>query len=240
MDVNAAVFFASYTDNAETPVRSASQTNDIRRDVSSITPNISIFFLISNVCSACFLCIWNVTCCPHHFSVLNCHVWNRCTSKVFFLWIWRSVGASGRSLFENTAGIKNGRKLLVFLPRPELIHSLHIELNLFLPVLLSLFMAKTMWLSMDVAWERRANSNFHLPTKECVFFCSSRLRNVELEGWNEIGSLLVSHSLRTVLAVLTWKFIHSIAITLKCTLHIILLKLLVSVTLHKNNQGRYY
>ena len=50
----------------------------------------------------------------------------------------------------------------------------------------------------------------------------------------------MSHSLRKALAVLTWKFIDSIAITLKYTLHIILLILLVSVTLHKNNQGKYY
>ena len=38
-------FFASYTDNVDTPVRSVSQTNDILRDVFNIAPNISIFFL---------------------------------------------------------------------------------------------------------------------------------------------------------------------------------------------------
>jgi len=42
------------------------------------------------------------------------------------------------------------------------------------------------------------------------------------------------------LAVLTWKFIHCIARTLKCTLYRILLKLVVSVTVHKKNQGKYY
>jgi hypothetical protein len=41
------------------------------------------------------------------------------------------VGASGRSLFENIAGIKNSRKLFVSLPRPELFRSLRIELNVF-------------------------------------------------------------------------------------------------------------
>jgi hypothetical protein len=70
-------FFASYTDNIDTTFRSASQTNDILRDVSNITPTISGYFLVINVCSAYFLHVWNVTCSPYSFSVLNCHVWNR-------------------------------------------------------------------------------------------------------------------------------------------------------------------
>ena len=196
------------------------------------------------MCSACFLRVWNVTCCPHPFSVLNCHVWNKCTSKVFFFFsrgfggVWEQVLVACLKTLQELRTAANFSSSY----RNRNWSSLHIELNVFLPVLLSLIMAKTLWLSFDVlASERRANSNFHLPAEECVFFfCSSRLRNVELEGWNEIGSVLVSHSSRTVLAVLTWKFIHSIAITLKCTLHLILLILLLSVTLHKNNQGKYY
>lgn len=35
------------------------------------------------------------------------------------------MGASARSLFENIAGIKNSRKLFVFLPKPELVQSPH-------------------------------------------------------------------------------------------------------------------
>jgi len=46
--------------------------------------------------------------------------------------------------------------------------------------------------------------------------------------------------MRTVLAVRTRKFIDGIAITLKYILHIILFILLVAVSLHENNQGKYY
>jgi hypothetical protein len=81
---------------------------------------------------------------PPSFQCLKLSCLEQVYYQSFFLWVWRSVRASGRGLFENIAGIKNSRKLLVSLPRPELVHSLHIELNLFLLVMLSLFVAKTM------------------------------------------------------------------------------------------------